>query len=129
MHVLLFDTRANGAIERLQDLADEHECVERVELVQSVEGLNLRLRSPAAHPDLVVLAVNRKKELAELFALGELLSEIRLVLVLPDREPGTVAMAHRLRPRFVSYTDGDPSVLAAVVLKIVTGAEPAEVGG
>jgi hypothetical protein len=123
MHVLLFSTKANGSMERLREIVQQQDTVDEVELVRSIEGLSLHLRSPTGHPDLAVLAVNRKKELAELFSFGELLADSRLVLVLPDREPGTVALAHRLRPRFVAYADGDPGVLAAVVHKMLTGAE------
>jgi hypothetical protein len=124
MQVLLYNTKVDGSMERLQQLAAEHDSVDDVEVVRSVAELNLKLRSPPGHPDLVVLAVNQKKELAELFSLGELITETRLVLVLPDRDAGTVALAHRLRPRFVAYTDGDPEILAAVVLKMIANSHP-----
>jgi hypothetical protein len=43
---------------------------------------------------------------------------MRIILVLPDRDDETVAMGHRLRPRMVSYNDGDYLDVAAVLIRM-----------
>jgi hypothetical protein len=47
------------------------------------------------------------------------MSAVRLVLVLPDEEDETIALAHGLRPRFVTYADGDYSELREVLQKML----------
>jgi hypothetical protein len=44
--------------------------------------------------------------------------DVKILLVLPDTEEETIAMAHRFRPRYVTCVTGNLSALGAVVTKM-----------
>ena len=44
---------------------------------------------------------------------------LRLILILPDREKGTISKGHLFRPRYLTYADGDFLDVAAVLAKMI----------
>ena len=60
-----------------------------------------------------------QEELIDIIHIRELFRDIRIVLILPDREESTVAKGHRLYPRFFSYIDSDFKEIAAVLNKML----------
>ena len=54
-----------------------------------------------------------------MLSLRKLLSDLRLILILPDRDRDTVMSAHALRPRFLTYADGNLDDIAAVLRKML----------
>jgi hypothetical protein len=91
---------------------------EKIELSQTVNNLALKLRQPRVEPIITIVLATTPKELIDVLAIGELLQDTRLFLVLPDRTPETVARGHRLRPRFITYADNDIMESADVLKKI-----------
>ena len=69
---------------------------------------------------IAILLAASKEELQELVSVGELLEDIRIILVLPDTDRDTVANAHILRPRYLTYVDSDFSDVAAVLSKMLS---------
>ena len=68
---------------------------------------------------LILMPANRQ----ELLAVSVFISRppnLRLVLILPDRDKETIAMAHTLRPRFVTYANGNYSELREVLKKMLS---------
>jgi hypothetical protein len=53
--------------------------------------------------------------------------DVRIILVLPDTEEQTIAMAHRLRPRFLTYIDSNIAALGTVVSKMCEDTRDVEV--
>ena len=45
--------------------------------------------------------------------------DLRLVLVLPGRDPKMVVMAHKLAPRFIAYADNGYEQIGAVLEKMI----------
>ena len=60
-----------------------------------------------------------RQELTLLLSLTEHLRDLRLVLILPDRDAATVAEGHRLRPRFMSDCESDYEEIGVVVKRMV----------
>jgi hypothetical protein len=58
------------------------------------------------------------KELTDFINLISFLENIRVILVLPDREEKTLALGLKLSPSFVSYIDNGASDICAVLQKI-----------
>lgn len=69
--------------------------------------------------DVLILAPESPGELAPLLEHRGLLSETRIVVLLPDDSVETVMMAHQLLPRYASARDVDAQDLAAVVLNLL----------
>lgn len=81
----------------------------------ALEDVEADLRRPSHLDRLLVLMPKDRHELDVLVALSHLMRDARLILVLPEDEHGMNAQSHLLRPRFVTYTDCDPSHIIAVV--------------
>ena len=94
-------------------------------LFQIANLAELRASLAARHADLhfVVLAPSTHDELNELVALASLLSGIAIIVLLPSSERETIALAHRLRPRFVLPANGDLDEAVAVVVNILNNAK------
>jgi len=108
-----------GALEKL--LAPD-----RLEVCRSLEQLSARLRIPMVDPTIAVLAASDVHDLDKLFEAKPLFGTTRIILVLPDRSYETVALGHRLHPRFVSYKDGDWHEVVAVLEKMLKKAGASE---
>ena len=70
-------------------------------------------------PNIVVLTAVNAGELSRILSLDRLLTDMRIVLVLPDRHKGSVSAGHRLRPRYISYVDSDFEDVVAVVRQML----------
>ena len=79
-------------------------------LIESFAGLarfEKRLRMLVEPDSIAVLAIASRVELKQMQALRGLLTEIYIIMVIPDWEKGTVAQAHLLLPRFLSLMESD----------------------
>ncbi|MCD6199973.1 MAG: hypothetical protein J7K15_15635, partial [Deltaproteobacteria bacterium] len=56
-------------------------------------------------------------------SVRDLIWDLRLILILPDREAGTIAKGHILRPRFLTYLDSDFTEVAAVLKKMLSNTD------
>lgn len=74
---------------------------------------------PVEPNSIAVLLASNRAELQKMQALRGLLTEIFIVLVIPDRKDGTIRLAHLLLPRFLSQKDDDFQDLGKVLDKIV----------
>jgi len=119
MQILFYSPSGNESGDRLKQTLDEVMPGGRVEAFRHVNGLIQRLRMPSPDLELLIfMPANRH----ELFAASALLAEMRdlkVVLVLPDREDETIAIAHRLRPRFLTYANGDYTEVREVLRKML----------
>jgi hypothetical protein len=92
------------------------------EVVRSFSDLNKRLlpRSNQPRPIVVVLAPTRD-DLDSLLEVHELFENTRLILVLADTDAETIALGHRMQPRFIGYLANGFTEIAAVVRKMAGG--------
>ena len=68
--------------------------------------LSRGLRGPLSDT-VLILCPSGKEEIRELAALRELICDVRMILVLPDEERDTIAVAHRFQPRFLTVPTPD----------------------
>jgi hypothetical protein len=120
MRVLFYAQSGDQAGDRLKRTLDEMLPPNIVETHRTLTGLVQRLRNNRVDLDLIILMPGSRLELSGVFKILEELGDVRLVLVLPDEEDETIAMAHRLRPRYVTYAHGEYSELSQVLQKMLT---------
>ncbi len=89
------------------------------ESYRTIPGLLARLRHPLPRPTVAVLYAATRQDLGAFLEMGDLLAGIRIILILPDRSSETVAMGHKILPRFIGYRDGELKDVAAVLTKIL----------
>lgn len=88
------------------------------EVCHSFESLWRKLHQPLHSVEIAVISAGSRADLLRLMSLGELLSDLRMILILPDREKETVAMGLTLRPSYFCFADSDLSELGAVLQKM-----------
>jgi hypothetical protein len=87
----------------IKDLAPS----EKINICRTFNALSARLRSPTYDLSVAVLAMSNRQELLKILFLREWLQDLRVILILPNRDPVTISMGHSLRPRFISYLDSN----------------------
>jgi len=117
MGSLLYASTDNDDGKRLYAVLKERAPI-KLELYQTLESLVSRLHRPLIDLKIAVLMAPTRKALDDFVQLRDLLRDMRLLLILPDREPGTIAKGHKLRPRLLTYTDSDFSDVATVLNRI-----------
>lgn len=69
----------------------------------------------------VIIFTENDKELDQLLDHAEHLADYRIVLVLHDDKPATLAKGHKLRPRILFSQPVAAETIAAVIARIVNG--------
>ena len=113
------DARIQGAVEMAKSMA-------KTEVFRSIENLSKRLHKPADGFTIAVLVAGSKKELLDIVSIRHLLSDIPVILVLPDRQDETIAAGHKLYPRFLTYVDSKLTEVGAVLEKMIQKYEKRE---
>jgi hypothetical protein len=85
----------------------------------TMQDLEKHLRQPSPLPKIILLIPQNQDDLDSLIAMGHLMRDTKVVLMLPGDDHHINAKAHQLRPRFVGYNDGDPSHLTTVICKLM----------
>jgi len=74
----------------------------KIELFKKLDDFKERLRRPIEPDSIAVLSASNQEELQQMQLLRGRLTEIYVVLVIPDRKKSTIELAHLLLPRFLS---------------------------
>jgi hypothetical protein len=95
-----------------------------LEVCGSVARLMALLDSHGAgsRDKVLVLLADTQKHLKDLHAMRTVLSEYRIILVLPDGKEKTLTMGRALYPRFLTSFDEAPGELGAVLNRMMQSA-------
>lgn len=113
--ILFYAAQHNQVVETLErQLADY-----RVTRCRSFTTVQKRLRKPRHGLEIVLVVVSRLDDFDHIQGIQTLTRDLRLVLVLPSRDPGMVSHAHKLAPRFIAYADHGIEQIGEVMKKMV----------
>ena len=90
----------------------------KIELFKRLDDFREILRRPIEQDSTAVLLASNREELQQMQLLRELLTEIYVILVIPDRKDSTIRLAHLLLPRFMSQKESDFTDLSKVLNKM-----------
>lgn len=90
-----------------------------VEVINGFEKLLERLKRFSHTIEVAILFAYSKDALSNILSVKELLEDVRIILILPDRLPETISKGHLLRPRFMTYADSDFEDVKAVLIKML----------
>ena len=90
-----------------------------VETYETLEDLSRRFSQPLQDPSVVILLFTDGDELVETLPIRHRFQDVSLVLIVPNRDPETIARAHQLRPRFLTDLQNDLTAITAVVEKML----------
>ena len=116
MQIIIYASPFNAMSRDLMGMIQNTGTPKKHECHHTLESLADRLRQPLVRFDsLLILCPADGYELAGLTAIGHLLRDMQVIVLLPDREARTISNGHMLRPRFLGYSDGDLNDVATVV--------------
>ena len=114
--VIFYRMFTEGIGEQLQKVIEDVVPNENTETYSTIDTLGQRLRRPSYDIAVAVLLISSSEELRNVLSIRHLFDNIKIILILPDRKNETIVIGHKLRPRFLSYTDSD-FIDVAVVLE------------
>jgi hypothetical protein len=117
--LLLYTPPAHGASHRLETVVATVIPEQIIEMIHTAEGLAQRLARPQNGLEVAILLATSRAKLWELQSLEQMLERLRVILILPDTDPQSIAQAHSLRPRYLTNIQSDFQDVAAVLRKIM----------
>lgn len=120
MKILFYADTGAADGDRLLQKIESQVPADVIQAYRSLDGFKQGLLRQKQKPKAVILFAADAAELKLLTSMGKLLTDVRILLVLPDRSQKTVAAGYRLWPRYISYADSDFGDVAAVVRQILT---------
>jgi hypothetical protein len=118
MNVFLYSSEIGGKEEEVLRIMDEVFPEDQPEVLRSVENLAQKLQEPWEEKPIVIILASEKSELLDFVSMREQLHSVRLILILPDAEEGTISLAHQLRPNYLTYVYRNSGELKAVLQKM-----------
>jgi hypothetical protein len=120
VQLLLYASKDDENGKRL--MAAVHEALPQrpIGIFRQLSALQGGLRTLIAPDSIAVLSAVDQAELQRLQTLRGLLTEIFVVLVVPDCKKSTIRLAHLLLPRFISQKEDSFSDLKKVLKKMVS---------
>jgi len=119
IHVLFYmpvrDERAEAGLKMMEKAS----LAARTEIFSSIEDLSTWLRRLLSGVTIAVLYAPRAGDFQILLSIKELLQDVYVLLVLPDRKASTLSRGHMLNPRFLTFVDADPSDVGLVLTKMI----------
>ena len=108
---------ANSEADSRQRLLDEVAKIPELSLlcVNEHKSFTKILRQGLSAARIIVFMACNQDDLAFILSINELLSNSRLILILPDRDEKSIRKGHLMYPRFQSYADGDFKDVAVVL--------------
>ena len=115
MTVLIYSIKTKGAGERILQVMETVVSEGNVDIYRTIDALSRGLRQPRNDMTIALLLASSKEDLLDLLSIRDLLWDMKIILVLPNSDPDTVAKGHMLKPRVLSYCASDFDDVAAVL--------------
>lgn len=119
MAVIFYRSIADDTARRLQEAIEAGVSDGKSETFESIKGLSDRFRQPARSECIAILLIMTRAELREILLIKDLFDDVRVILILPDKLSETISIAHKLRPRFLSFIDSDFKDVSTVLEKML----------
>lgn len=119
MASVLYIPAGNGLEGRFGALLGMAAPKEGFEIFRSLGELSARLRQLCSNVRVAVLFAISRKELMGILSLGDLMADVKSILVLADDDRDTIMKAHTLRPRYVTWIDTDLRHIVSVLRNMV----------
>jgi hypothetical protein len=120
MDVVCYAADPEGPGQRVTALLESVIPREHLLICQTIADLTHSLLQPTQGVRAAVLLAHDLDQLHGLLTLRSLLQDMRVILILPDRDASTVAQGHTLRPRLLTYVDVDFTPLVGAVLQKIS---------
>ena len=89
------------------------------EICHSIRELSARLSRPFSNVKVAVLFAVTRTEIMQILSLGDLMADVKSIIILADDDRDTMMKAHTLRPRYITWLDSDFSNVVSVLRNMV----------
>jgi hypothetical protein len=96
-------------------------CEQQMEVCGELSALCSCLRRTGNPYALAVLICATRDDLLQVSSIAHLLLDLRIVLIVPDLDEATVAIGHRLFPRYLASMDAGLEEVMGVLRKLLNG--------
>jgi hypothetical protein len=90
-----------------------------LEVYRIVDSLLKRLQKPVDDIAVAVFWLSSRKELDDVIGVGDFLSGIPTILVLPDQDRMTIAEGQKVNPVYLTFVDKSPYDVGSVIDNIM----------
>ena len=125
MQTLYYSSGDDQNTKRLEAAVHKVIPESQIEVFKRLDDFRERLRTPIEPDSIAVLSASNREELQRMQLLRELLTEIYVILVIPDRKKNTLELAHLLLPRFLSRKKDNFIDLSKVLNKMYMNSQNA----
>ena len=119
MKIFLYSNVGDQSGDIVEKIIKTHLPEVEMGVYKTIDDLSQSLRHPAEDSGVAVLLVSNQGDLLNIFSIRHLFQNIRIILLLSDKTAETVALAHQLRPRFLTDINADLAEIAAVLKKML----------
>jgi hypothetical protein len=119
MQILFYASNNNKNENRLAAAIQAATPGRTIERFTSLIDFRERLHRIVEPNSIAVLSVSDRKELKKMQAFSSMLTEIYIILVLPDNKKSTIKLGHLLKPRFLSFVKDDFADLNQIIAKMI----------
>ena len=119
MQFLFFASSSGGDVNRIASAFKAAASGTSIEHFTTLADLEERLRMIVEPNSIAVLVAADKKELKEMQGFRDLVTDIYVILLIPDWRESTIKLAHLLRPRFLSQIQNDSPELNLIITKMI----------
>lgn len=120
MSIIYYYSINNDISARLQKILEEAISSDKIESYKSIEELAEKLCRTNRGQSIAILLISAMDEFYEINSIRNLLNDIRIILILPNRSAELISAGYKLHPRFIRYADSDFNEVAIVLKKMVT---------
>ena len=121
MKIFLYSKVGDQSGDILEKIIKTH--LPEVEMVvyKTIDDLSQSLRHPTEDSGVAILLVSNQGDLQNILSIRHLFQNIRIILLLSNKTAETIALAHQLRPRFLTNINSDFAEITAVLKKMLKG--------
>jgi hypothetical protein len=118
MKILLYNNTLENIGERIRFLVRNRFPQLDIVVLDSVQQISRLLSRPLHSISVFILPIASIQELDAFQKMHPMLDQIRVILILPDRDTKTLARAVQVKSSFITYIDNDINDIAAVLEKL-----------
>jgi hypothetical protein len=115
MNLFFLMPRPSGRGDELLNAAASFVSSGRMEAFYDLQGFAARIRRPKDPCSVALIWDPAREDLREIGSMRDLLTGVRVLLILHDQNTETIALAHKLLPAYIAYVDdGIPDIVSVL---------------
>ena len=93
--------------------------LESISIFQTLESFYDRARQGRTDISAAIVHISNMQDIHKLQTLRDLISDMRIIMILPDNKEETLRIGHSFYPRYISFADSTFEDVTAVLQKII----------